>query len=32
MLVNQEITKMTDRKINKICTVLESRINKLKLC
>ena len=26
----QEITKMTDRRINKICTLLFSRINKLK--
>lgn len=27
----QEVTKMTDRRINKICTLLISRINKLKL-
>ena len=26
----QHITKMTDRRINKICTLLFSRINKLK--
>ena len=26
----QNITKMTDRRINKICTLLMSRINKLK--
>ncbi|MFR7773243.1 MAG: hypothetical protein ACLU0X_07355 [Lachnospiraceae bacterium] len=26
----QSITKMTDRRINKICTLLFSRINKLK--
>lgn len=27
----QHITKMTDRRINKICTLLFSRINKLKI-
>lgn len=27
----QKVTKMTDRRINKICTLLTSRINKLKL-
>ena len=26
----QDVTKMTDRRINKICTLLFSRINKLK--